>query len=906
MNPVRPQSVDQSESAPPTPIDEVRDAARAAISALQARPALVALLCVVVGFAIGRELVLVASSLWFGASLAALALAAGVRGWTCRAALALALVALSAGWFAARIHERPSDALSAALNSDPLAEPALITLHAVVEDWPVELSGAKGALGSLARTQTSSTFLARLLRVEDDAGALHNVSGRVAVRVQLPLRELPEHIRPGIALRITGRIEPVRPPLNPGEPDWLALARQDRREGTLRVPGAELISPSTTALTLAERMHSAIDRALGVLRHGAAGAFSTALDAPAMSVDPGSARDTPEADQARALLGAMLLGQRSSSLDPVSDAFTRQGLVHLVAISGFNLAVMGGVALFLLRLGGDRGWIDAALLALLVAGYMLVLPADAGILRSGCMMLALLLVEAFGRRYDRASVMGWIGVALLAWRPLDAFSAGFQLSFAIVAALLLISHQAQQQLFGLELRGVLRTPVEPGRIRWWRPSRWKPWLGAFSRVLKTHIATSLLAWAIATPIIACHTGVISPLAPLTGLVVLPLTVVVLWAGYAALLLGALIPPLATWIGALLSSLAHALVHIVFWLDNRVNLSVHAPRLSVALCALGVLVAVFWFTRAHRRSLLAWSLTALLIVWCGAEVLLRPRLRAPEPLHIDTLAVGDGTCHLLRSGSDAMLWDCGSLATGIGERTIPASARALGASAVPTILITHAHLDHFAGVLDVLAPLRVRTVLVSAQLERAARAAPSSGPGVLLTELARRHIRVRVVAAGDRLQLGPCTLEFLWPAHDRDFKDPNDASLVAMIHVPVSSDVAERRVLMTGDISREAAPSLLPDTPELAANLKADVLELPHHGAFLESKAELVRVVNPDVVLQSTGPVRARDQRWAPLQHDRHWFITARDGCITTTIHTSGHITTSTFLPKEHTSSLWPP
>lgn len=869
-------------------------AARGAITALRQRPSLTAMLCVAVGFFVSRELPGVGSTLWCALALASLAVAAGARGWACRVALAAAVLALAGGWFAYRIHQRPADALSWTLSTDPLAESALITLHASIEDWPTESRGARGTLGNFARTSTTSAFTARVLFIERDDASLIPTSGRVTVRVQSARASLPGDIAPGRRVRLTGRIEPVRRALNPGEPDWEMLARQDRREGTLQVPSVELMSPSAIAPGPVERARAAIDWLLGEFRHGASEAFSTALEARAESVQPADrAQDERSKDQAEALLGAMLLGQRSTALDPVSDAFTRQGLVHLVAISGFNLAVMGGVALVLIRLGGDRGWIDSALLAALIAGYMLVLPADAGILRSGFMMLSVLLVEAFGRRYDRANVMGWVGVALLAWQPMDVFSPGFQLSFAIVAALLLISRTTEERLFGPELRGVLKDPVEAGRVRWWRPSRWKPWLAAGRRLGKAHLASSLLAWAIATPIIACHTGVISPLAPITSLVVLPLTVVVLWVGYAALLLGAIVPSLAKLAGIVLAWLANVLVHVVMWLDQHVGLNLHAPRLSAWVCLFAVLVALFWFTRGHRRHVLAWTLTLLLCTWCAAEIVVRPRHAVPGPLRLDTLAVGDGTCHLLRSGSDAMLWDCGSLATGVGQRTIPAAVRSLGAWHVPTILITHAHIDHFAGVIDVLEPLGVNTVLISAQFERAARAAPSSGPAMLLNELARRHIAVRVLGGGDRVTLGESTLNVLWPPRDRDFKDPNDASLVAMISMPVLNWSDERRLLMTGDISREAAPSILPETPEAAARLKADVLELPHHGAFLESKAELVRVVNPSVVVQSTGPARARDQRWQPLRDDRRWFVTARDGEITTILHSDGTIETRT-------------
>ena len=40
-------------------------------------------------------------------------------------------------------------------------------------------------------------------------------------------------LHPGAAVRLTGRLRPVRGPSNPGEPDWLALAAQEGRVGDM-------------------------------------------------------------------------------------------------------------------------------------------------------------------------------------------------------------------------------------------------------------------------------------------------------------------------------------------------------------------------------------------------------------------------------------------------------------------------------------------------------------------------------------------------------------------------------------------------------------------------------------------------------------------------------------------------
>ena len=75
-----------------------------------------------------------------------------------------------------------------------------------------------------------------------------------------------------------------------------------------------------------------------------------------------------------------------------------------------------------------------------------------------------------------------------------------------------------------------------------------------------------------------------------------------------------------------------------------------------------------------------------------------------------------------------------------------------------------------------------------------------------------------------------------------------------------------------------------------ADLRADVLELPHHGSVQPTAMALVETVNPAVVLQSTGPSRALDIRWNAHRLGRQWWTTATDGAAWVEFHQDGSIT----------------
>lgn len=100
-------------------------------------------------------------------------------------------------------------------------------------------------------------------------------------------------------------------------------------------------------------------------------------------------------------------------------------------------------------------------------------------------------------------------------------------------------------------------------------------------------------------------------------------------------------------------------------------------------------------------------------------------------------------------------------------------------------------------------------------------------------------------------------------------------------------------MLTGDIEREAMVQLL----ESGEDLRANALELPHHGSHHPTSEVFLERVNPAIVVQSTGPSRLLDERWERARQRRRWLVTARDGAIGLVIYTDGRIETTTFIPR---------
>jgi beta-lactamase superfamily II metal-dependent hydrolase len=87
------------------------------------------------------------------------------------------------------------------------------------------------------------------------------------------------------------------------------------------------------------------------------------------------------------------------------------------------------------------------------------------------------------------------------------------------------------------------------------------------------------------------------------------------------------------------------------------------------------------------------------------------------------------------------------------------------------------------------------------------------------------------------------------------------------------------LLLVGDIEAPAIERIEQNDPELHAR----VMEAPHHGSAKLPAMRWMQRVHPSLVVQSTGPKRARDPRWdgvrSALGPFSRWWCTAIDGAI---------------------------
>jgi competence protein ComEC len=404
-----------------------------------------------------------------------------------------------------------------------------------------------------------------------------------------------------------------------------------------------------------------------------------------------------------ALLAGLLLGERTALPSEIDTAFRRAGVYHLLAVSGFNVALIAGATFALLTLIRTGRRVAAAAAMVVVAGFAAVVGPEPSVLRA--VIMATLVLG--GLLLDReASVLNSLALAalvILVLRPGDLHDPGFQLSFAATT-------------------GIVVAPLPRGLVT-----------GA--------IGVSLAAELAVLPITLAHFNQLSLIGPLANLGAVPLAGIATIVGLAGVATASGMAAAgdvlvnATWpvlialraLVAIAASPSWALAHLP------------APAWPAVACYVAaLLLALGWWRlrvdnprRARRAGVTALALLAVAI-GIGVWPLMRP---ADGRLRVIVLDVGQGDAIVVETpDGHAFLVDAGSggpMRLDVGERVVAPVLWNRGVLRLAAVLTTHDDQDHAGGLAAIRRLFTVREAWSADEL----RAAPRVVGGVRLTALA---------------------------------------------------------------------------------------------------------------------------------------------------------------------------
>ncbi|MER7842764.1 ComEC/Rec2 family competence protein [Kitasatospora sp. NPDC096077] len=541
---------------------------------------------------------------------------------------------------------------------------------------------------------------------------------------------------------------------------------------------------------------------------------------------------------ARGLLPGLVVGDTSRLPDDLVDAFRATDLVHLVAVSGANLAIVLGL---LLGAPGQAGTPErrglAALLGLslrtsallgtaLVLAFVTVCRPEPSVLRAAGTGLIGMLALATGRPRQAVPALAGAVLVLVLLDPFLARSYGFLLSVLATAGLLVLGPHWAESL---------------------RARRWPHHLAGA-------MAATAAAQALCAPVTVVLSGHISlvavPCNLLAELAVAPATLL----GFGVLVLQPLFPSPAR----LLAGPAGVPASWLAFVGRRGaelpggQLSWPGGWFGVATVALATLAACWAAPLLLPRRAEPGRSTPVRRRWAGVlvtgtllVVLLAVLLRPPQLARIATgwpppgwrlvmCDVGQGDMLVLATGvpDSAVVVD-----TGPDPEAADRCLRDLGVTTVRLLLLTHFHADHVEGVPGVLRGRQVGavegTVLDDPPGEAARVAAWAAGAGVPLLRAGRGERR----SAGAEL-----SWDVVWPDRGAvvDVPGANNASVALVVSL-----AGGLRMALLGDLEPPAQSAL---SGRLG---RVDVLKVAHHGSAHQDW-DLTGALRPRLALISCG------------------------------------------------------
>src|SRR6266581_4619347 len=562
-----------------------------------------------------------------------------------------------------------------------------------------------------------ATFLFRLESIEFD-GKTRPTHATLLVR----WRGNPES---GDELKMVGIAEPIALPRNPGEFDMSSyLARQDvRRSLFVRYPEDGVL-----------------------IRKGAGNPIFRAAQKSRAWMQTAICRGLDDSPQVQNFLSGIALGLRHQTPEDIEEPFQQTGTLHLFAVAGLHVGIVARLLwTFAMVLRLPRKAATALIIPLLFF-YAAITGLHTASVRAAVMSALLLGGIFFDRKVLALNSLAAAAFLILLFDSNQLFTSGFQLSFAVVGAIVLLA----DPMFVRFERIVAPDPFLPRLLL----SRLRRFFAAVGRGLARAASVSLAAWIGSLLLIYWYFYLVTPVSLFANLVVVPIAYFVL----ALAMLSLITAPISSALSILFNNanwlMPHAVLGLVHFFAMLPAGHVYLPRFT----------------------------------------------ERPAPITITVLDEGTGGAAHIRANNYNWLIDCGAQRN--YEHTLKSFLHSRGINRIEGILLTHGDAQHIGGAADTAADFGPREIYDNPLDVR------SAVQRRLSDALQRGTTKPRPLIRGDSLLFGrDVHADILYPTTNIKITAADDAPLIVQlvfdeeVRVLFESDAgakAEAALLETGD------------------------------------------------------------------------------------------------------------
>mgnify|MGYP004470434585 CR=1 FL=1 len=603
----------------------------------------------------------------------------------------------------------------------------------------------------------------------------------------------------------------------------------------------------------------------------------------------GSKMDALLPEQEASVMKTMLLGEKGILDEEIKGLYQRNGIAHILAISGLHISMIGMGLYQLLRRAGLKIRLSAILASMVIVLYGMMTGFAVSAIRAIAMFLLQMLAQILGRTYDRITALAVAAVLMLVEQPLYLFHSGFQFSFLCVLGISLIL----------------------------------PVLGNVRKGKKLFEGIALMA--VTLPVYLGVFYQIPVYSMFLNFIVLPMMSILMGAGIVMILAAFLCTPLgisAAWLitgilmvyerlGLFTEQLPYhywtpgcpakwqlavyvAILIIIAALGRTKRKAVLYQRDCIHKdcihrrggCAKGILQedmrrheVLQYEMSQYERSQHGMANKRIRRIAChGGKwistygipvgicwgflllgvVILTWRFR-PE-LQVTFLDVGQGDCIFLQTeNGDSYLTDGGSSSVSkVGKYRMIPFLKYQGASQIKAVFVSHADSDHCNGIAELLEQAELEGIRVeNLVLTDLADECRSEGYEELVELAGQNGITVQFLHEGQQLQDGELLFQCLHPSKGYRAEDLNETSMVLLV------TYREFSMLLTGDVQGAGEEHLtqeLQDWKEPGVTQMQDVIRISGEEESMEEESiEDERIEEQSIEEQSIEDERIEEQ-----------------------------------------------
>lgn len=572
------------------------------------------------------------------------------------------------------------------------------------------------------------------------------------------------------------------------------------------------------------------------------------------------------------LLCAMILGDTSKLKDTIKDIYKDAGIMHILAISGLHISMLGMFCYRFFRKMGFGILISSIIISFLVSSYGILTGSSVSTDRAVCMFIIYMGAQYLGRTFDMFSAVSLTGLIMLSKNPFAMFQGAFLLSYGGVVMIALYQ----------EMEQIIRTYEKEKEFHEVKNNKKRRIKRCFTCLLEGMKSSFFIQLGL-LPIVAYFYYESTRYAVFTNLFLLILAPLILQSGLLGGILGNVFPYVGKFILQGCSCMLMFVENICkfFELLPYSQWIIGKPE-DWKICIYYVVFTAFiLWTVFCKKKVLRYGISLIF----SSILFIIISLQLHSEVEITSLYVGQGDGSYIHgpSGKNYFIDGGSSDLKEVGKNQILPFLKSKGVKQIDYWFISHSDEDHISGLKEILKDNYQIAYLFLPKMKR-----NNSKYQELISLAKQAGTKVVYIQKGNILEEKSngkmMIMKCIYPSIDNLTSEESCNENSAVFRL----EFLNIKGLFTGDIGFQGEEVLLQNKNLLS---DCDFLKVAHHGSKNSTSDRFLQVVQPEISLISCGeknsyghPHKEVLNRLAAIKS--RIYITYREGAVTIKIFKS--------------------